>query len=107
MELFDAEHDFFVSVVAFYGPAAEIEFNNLFFGEDAFIEQISEQDGDRAIGALQPDDSELDEIGLSTLFGARVAQVIARRGDEDEILVFALSDECLNGGKSGLGRTAE
>jgi hypothetical protein len=36
-----------------------------------------------------------------------VTQVIARRGEEDEILVFALSDECLNSGKRGLGRAAE
>ena len=107
MEFFDTEHDLFVSIVAFYCPAAEVEFNNLFFGESAFIEQVSEQDGDSAIGAFQPNDSELDEFGLSALFGARVAQVIARRGDEDAIVVFAFSDGCLDGGKSGLGRAAE
>jgi len=33
MELFDAENGLLVSVVAFNGPAAEIEFDDLFFGE--------------------------------------------------------------------------
>jgi hypothetical protein len=34
-------------------------------------------------------------------------QVIARRGENDEILAFALLNECLNGRKSGSGRATE
>ncbi len=41
------------------------------------------------------------------MFGAGTVQVITRRGEKDEILVLALFYECLDGGESGLGRTAE
>ena len=37
MERFDAEHGLLVSVVAFNGPAAKIQFDDLSFGEVVFI----------------------------------------------------------------------
>jgi len=56
---------------------------------------------------FQPDGSELDKIGLLPLLGVSAVKEIARRGDDNEILILALLHECLNGWKSGLGLTAK
>jgi hypothetical protein len=55
---------------------------------------------------LQPDDPELNQINLASEFGTS-APVLIRRGNDDVILLLALSYECFDSRKSELGRAAE
>ena len=60
MNAFNVERDFFITIIALNFPASKMQGYDLLSGICLEVEQIREQDGDRAIRTCQQDHTEFD-----------------------------------------------
>jgi len=107
VEFLDLQRNLFISVMVLDCPSPEVELDDLLSGKARHIQQIGQKDRDRSIRADQPDDPELDDLGLLALSAAEPLEVLVGRMDQNEVLLFAAGNEGFNGREGRLSRTAE